>query len=76
MSRDDPLHQRKTNAASGKFFGAVQPLKDPEEFVCMAHVESSSVVGDSVHDRTGLSLRMNFDDGMVLTGCKLDRVIK
>src|SRR4030095_4418769 len=49
MPRYDALHDGKTDASTRKLFDTVQALKNAEELVVIAHVESDAVILDTVH---------------------------
>src|ERR1700679_2439515 len=44
MTCYDAMHNRESDACPGKFFRSMQALKDPEEFVRIAHIETCSVI--------------------------------
>src|SRR4029434_3098504 len=49
MPRHDALHDCEADPRTRKLFDAVQALKDAEELVVIAHIESDAVILDTVH---------------------------
>src|SRR5450432_3340088 len=41
---NDALHGRQAHAGARKVLGAMEPLKDPEEFISVFHIETYAVV--------------------------------
>ena len=74
VPKDDPLHYGKSDTGSFKFRLAVNPLKYAEQFVCILHVESGSVIPDRIDGFIIPVCRIHFDNCPPPAGGKFDRV--
>src|SRR6187200_1696541 len=77
MPADDSVHDRQPDAGSGKFFGAVQALKNTEQLVVVLHVESGAVILDVISrwiPRLPLGPATDLDHRGMLVAGKLDCV--
>src|ERR1051326_3571937 len=64
VALDNTLYQRQTDAVSFVFFGTVQSLEDPEQFVGIAHIKAHPVVFDEIDRavRFAVGYAAHFDD--------------
>ena len=53
---------------------AMEPSKDPEQFVMIRHIEPDTVILQTVDDFVGLAVTVQFDDGRFSVLGKLDGV--
>ena len=64
MTGDDPPNVGQTDARTYELFGMMQPLKDLEQLVHVAHVEPGSVVPNMEHHLLILAPSSDFNLGL------------
>ena len=76
MAMDDPLYNGQSNAGAFKLIGAMQPLKNSEQFVGVLHVKSGPVIADEINIFAVVGLTSGFDDRHCALARILERVRK
>src|SRR6185295_19604956 len=74
MAHHNALYDRKTDTRPRKLFGAVQALKNTEELIVIAHVESGPIILDAVNRFTLKLLTTDSHAGLLAFGGVFDRI--
>src|SRR5690349_12017663 len=71
---NDPLYRGKTNTGARELADRMQPLKDPEELVCIRHVEPDTVITYIERPLLHMVFLTEFDFRLLLFGCEFPGV--
>src|SRR5215510_2923652 len=74
MTVDDALHNSEAHACALILLGAVQSLKDAEELMSIAHVETYAIVFDEVDVLVAGVLTTHFNAGALTFTGELDSI--
>src|SRR5262245_21041472 len=74
MTRHHAVHNREADTRTRKLVDAVQALKNAEELIVIAHVESDPVILDTVHRFTLQFLTAYLHAWLIAFGGVFDRI--
>src|SRR5258706_10117919 len=74
VALDHSLHDCQANSGTLKFIEAMEPLKDAEKFVGVAHIETGAVVLDEISRFAVLRPTANLDARVLAFAGKFQRV--